>query len=109
VPLYVLFQDIAGIRPLTPGFEQIAIRPQLADLPDLDLTAHTPRGPIQFTARALDGGGHRVLITIPEGCQAELLVPATCQPKLEALSPDHPLGLKRFRLVAGRLNTLEVP
>jgi alpha-L-rhamnosidase len=31
-PLLVLYMDIAGIRPLKPGFEEIVIRPQLQDI-----------------------------------------------------------------------------
>ena len=29
VPLYVLFQDIAGIRPTAPGFSRFQVRPSL--------------------------------------------------------------------------------
>ncbi len=33
VPLYVLAQDIAGVRPTSPGYATCQIRPQLGDLP----------------------------------------------------------------------------
>jgi hypothetical protein len=38
-PVFVLFMDIAGIRPMEPGFARCAVRPRLADLGGLDLTA----------------------------------------------------------------------
>ena len=40
VPLYILAQDIAGIRPTAPGYARCQIRPQLGDLQELELTVH---------------------------------------------------------------------
>ncbi len=107
-PVFELFLDIAGIRPTAPGFTQCVVRPQLADLGRLDLTANTIRGPIRFIAEPAPGG-HHVSLTLPAGCEGELLLPATTQPSLEALTPDHPLGLKRFRLEAGTACEFDVP
>lgn len=59
MPAYALFMDIAGIRPTSPGFATCTIRPQLADLGKLELTAQTARGPIPFSAIPKNGG-HRV-------------------------------------------------
>ncbi|MCX6625886.1 MAG: hypothetical protein NTY38_33445, partial [Acidobacteria bacterium] len=71
---FVTYMDLAGIRPLEPGFARCRIRPQLGDLSDLRLTAYTVRGPIEFDARA-EAGGRRVRITLPVGCTAELVLP----------------------------------
>jgi alpha-L-rhamnosidase len=106
-PIYVLFSEIAGIRPTAPGFARCQIRPQLADLPDLRLTYHTPRGPIRFAAER-HGHGHHVAITIPAGCQAELLLPNPEGVNLPPLVPDSPLGLKRFQLESGRENVFQL-
>ena len=72
-PIYLLFMDIAGIRATAPGFAHCEIRPQLADLGDLELTYYTVRGPIQFTAKR-QPAGHEVTIRLPAGCNAELLM-----------------------------------
>jgi hypothetical protein len=72
-PLYVLFMDIAGIRPAAPGFAKCTIRPQLADLGSLSLTAYTVQGPIHFEAIE-ESHGHRYRIHLPEGCTGELLL-----------------------------------
>jgi len=73
VPLYITIQGLAGIRPLAPGFARAELHPQLGDLPDLELTAHTVRGPLHFAARG--AMGHRELtIEPPPGCQAELVL-----------------------------------
>ena len=33
-PLSILFAEIAGIKPLKPGFEDVLVRPQLYDMED---------------------------------------------------------------------------
>jgi len=65
-PLQILFSEIAGIKPVRPGYEQCAIEPQLGDLPSLRLTAHTVRGPIRFEAIRDDSGAHLVRVIAPE-------------------------------------------
>ncbi|MCC6695429.1 MAG: alpha-L-rhamnosidase N-terminal domain-containing protein [Candidatus Hydrogenedentes bacterium] len=107
-PAYLLYMDIAGIRPASPGFEKCVVRPQLGGLGKLELTVYTPRGPIPFSA-VPESGGHRVTVTLPKDCEGELLLPPSAKPDLEALTPDHPLGLKRYRLVSGAANTFLVP
>jgi len=99
-PLYVTFMDLAGIRPLTPGFARCRIQPQLGDLPDLALTAWTPRGPIEFSAQA-ETGGHAVRVKLPAGCEAELAVPdASRVPGAKTgTSRD---GLSTYRIAEGQ-------
>ena len=54
-PIYVFFSDVAGIRPTAPGFARCQVRPQLADLPDLEADlSHGPR-PDPFRGRAPPG------------------------------------------------------
>ena len=106
-PLYVLLMDIAGIRPTAPGFARLQVRPQLADLGDLDVTVYTVRGPIRFVAEPA-ANGHRVSLTLPADCEAELLLPKGSAANLEALAPDRPLGLKRFKLQPGKTNAFHV-
>lgn len=91
-PLFVLAQDIAGIRPLTPGYARCQIRPQLADLKELELVVHTPHGPIHFHGQSTPEG-QRVSLTIPDGVQAELLAPA-----------DSANGQRRMELKSGQTN-----
>jgi hypothetical protein len=106
-PLYVLFMDIAGIRPTTPGFSRFQVRPQLGDLTDLDLTYYTVRGPIRFVAGKRPEG-HQISVAVPKGCEGELLLPPGDSTSLPVLLPDHRLGLKRYRLEAGKENVFVV-
>jgi hypothetical protein len=46
-PLQVLFLDLLGLQPLVPGFARYELRPQLADLGDVDVTMHTPQGRVR--------------------------------------------------------------
>lgn len=70
-PLYVLSQDIAGIRATSPGFATCSIAPQLGDLPSLAVTVHTPHGPIGFRAECTTDG-HMVQLDVPDGIRAQL-------------------------------------
>jgi hypothetical protein len=107
-PIYCLFMDVAGIRPTAPGFARCQIRPQLADLGDLTLTYPTPRGPIEFAANR-GPGGHQLTLGIPGGCEAELVLPEGAATTLPPLPPDAQCGLKRYRLVSGQTNHVQVP
>jgi hypothetical protein len=49
-PLTALYQGILGLWPAKPGFEEMEIRPQLGDIQNLSLTAHTPKGPVRMVA-----------------------------------------------------------
>jgi len=107
-PIYLLFTDIAGIRPTAPGFARCQVRPQLGDLGHLDLTAHTVRGPIRFIAE-LVGDQHHGSLTLPPDCTGELLLPAGAGTDLPPLAGDHPLGLRAFRLDPGSTHQFALP
>lgn len=96
---YCFFMNVAGIQPLEPGFRRCAIRPQLGDLESLDLTAQTVRGPIHFHSQG-PLGQRELAITLPAGCEGELVLPAGEQPGLEKLA-SLPTGLDRYRLPPG--------
>jgi len=98
-PLYCFFMNVAGIQPLEPGFRRCEIRPQLGDLEDLDLTAHTVRGPIHFRSQG-PLGQRELAITLPTGCEGELVLSAGEQPDLERLGSTQN-GLNRYRLAMG--------
>ena len=102
-PIYVLMMDIAGIRPTAPGFAHYQVRPQVGDLGRLELTAYAPIGPFEFSSEPTPAG-HKIILKVPPQGEGELLLPADAKTDLEPLTPDHPLGLKRFRLRAGQAN-----
>ncbi len=74
-PLFIMYQHIIGIRPLTPGSDRIQIRPQLGDIDIISATIHTVKGPILFKSRGKIG--NRIInIKLPAGVSAELVLPA---------------------------------
>ena len=99
VPLYVTIQGLAGIRPLLPGFARAEIRPQLADLHDLELTAHTVRGPFRFAARGTMGR-REITVAPPAGCQAEIVLHREESVDLPRAVGPVPAGCFRYRLPA---------
>lgn len=79
VPLLTLLTDLAGIRPTAPGFERYVVEPRLCDLGPVDLTVHTPAGPVRIESGAGEGADARVRhlrVTAPEGGAGELVLPA---------------------------------
>ena len=99
-PIYVLYQDIAGIRPLAPGFARLQFRPQFGDLPDLYLIAHTPRGPVTFRSTR-EGKGHRIDVTMPADCEAELHLPPGVKSEFPVAASDGALLVKKYKLPTG--------
>jgi hypothetical protein len=106
-PLFVTYTEVAGIRPTAPGFARCQVRPQLGDLDRLDLEAYTVRGPIRFLAKKVPGG-HRLTLTLPAGCQGELLVVDGKGIDLPPLPGDEKLRLKRFQLEPGKEHVVRV-
>jgi alpha-L-rhamnosidase len=100
-PLYIAYMGLAGIRPITPGFERVEVRPQPADLDFLELTARTVRGPLFFRSEGKKGR-RDLTLELPSGCEGELVVPREENLNLPvSVSPSLP-GLKRHRLAPGR-------
>jgi alpha-L-rhamnosidase len=100
-PIYVAAMSLAGIRILEPAFRRYEIRPQLADLPDLALTVHTPHGPIAFSGKG-PLGDRTLTLTLPPNAVGELVVHRDERLALTLISPG------RFALPAGRTVTIEL-
>ena len=66
---------------------------------ELDLTAHTVRGPIYFHSQG-PLGRRELTLALPKGCEGELVLPASEEPELEKLA-NAQAGLNRYRLEAG--------
>lgn len=101
VPLYFMHMSVAGVRPLEPGFARCEIRPQLADLTELELVTHTPRGPIHFASTG-NRGDRTVALETPASCQTELVVHRAEQLDLLAVEAPARSGSVRYLVPAGR-------
>lgn len=72
-PLFLTYMDLAGIRPLEPGFSRVQIRPQPGPLQLLELSNYTVKGPLAYKLSGMQGK-RSLLIDLPPGCTAELVV-----------------------------------
>ena len=106
-PLYIVYMGLAGIRPLEPGFKRVEIRPQPADLSQVELVARTVRGPLVF--RSLGNRGNRELsLELPKGCEGELVLPEQESINLTPIPRTEAFGLRRYILPAGRATALKL-
>ena len=101
VPLYLAFHGLAGLRPLVPAFKRVELRPQLADLADLELTAHTVQGPIQVSARGAIGR-REITVSLPSGCAGEIILRREESVTLDRAAGPAPARHLRYKLPAGR-------
>ncbi|MBF8294571.1 MAG: alpha-L-rhamnosidase [Bacteroidetes bacterium] len=107
VPLYVLYMNIAGIKPLLPGYRKYEIVPQCADIRSLELVAHTVRGPIRMKWDGVVGERQLVIETPPEAA-GEIALDKREDVFLKRLRSTGPLKRARYQLPAGEKVTLNL-
>jgi hypothetical protein len=78
-PLYHYFATILGIRPASPGFRSVEIRPQLGPLTSVRGTLVHPRGEIKADFY-LEQGQLRGSVTLPAGVNGVLHYDGTTRP-----------------------------
>jgi alpha-L-rhamnosidase len=101
-PTIAAYAELLGIKPTEPGFAEVEIRPQFADLQFISGSCTTPKGTI--TIRAEKTASDMTLdIKPPKDCRATLLLPDTQQPeRLEKIEGKVPwTGLERWTLPSG--------
>jgi alpha-L-rhamnosidase len=92
-----LFGDVAGLRPLAPGWQRIEVRPALtAYLDHASASVSTPYGEASVAWRKV-AGSIEVDVTIPVGTEAVVGLPGR---------PDVTLGSGRHHLTAPEISTL---
>lgn len=75
VPANVIPRFVLGVRPLTPGFGKVLIRPQPGDLGEVRGVVPTVRGPIAVEVRATPAA-YALSVGIPANTTARIEVPA---------------------------------
>lgn len=100
-PLYLLYMGIMGLKPTSPGFTTYEIRPQLGNLPQLSVGAHTPLGTIRMMSNG-SAGNRRVTLDVPARGSGVLVLPEQEVVQLEPLPPQDASGLRRYTLPAGQ-------
>jgi hypothetical protein len=102
-PLFVLYGDILGLRPTSPGFAEFDVRPQLGGLDSIEGTVHTVKGPLRIECRQRKNEKKLVLrISAPPGTKPSVVLPSGAQllgtPQGTRPQPGPVSGTKRWRL-----------
>lgn len=106
-PLIILYQGIAGIQPLDPGYKRVSVRPQLGDLKDVELEVQTPAGGIYFKSHGLRGK-RELTLRIPAGITAVLTLDAREKVNLKSCGSDEQQGTKQYEIVGGKTISLKL-
>lgn len=83
----VIARRLMGIRPLKPGFEEMAICPQPGGLPHARIVQPSPRGSIGVEWRTRRDGKLNLSVTVPANSTARLTLPHTG--RVVTLPPGH--------------------
>ncbi len=70
-PIVLLYQGLAGAKPLTPGGKTYRIRPQPGDLRLVDIDIQTPAGAITFKTEGVKGS-RTLSLEVPKDGEVEL-------------------------------------
>ena len=106
-PLYVLYMNIAGIRPLMPGYRTYEVVPQFADLESLRLACNTVKGAIVVEVKGRIGE-RELSIETPLSAEGEIALDARESVELKRLRGLGPLKRNRYRLPPGKKTTMNL-
>jgi len=102
-PLLTAYMDLAGIKPITPGYTKFSVEPLPGSLELLEIQNYTPSGPIGFKCSGKKG--KRILsIKVPLGISGELVLDSREKVKLKELTSVQ--NLKHYELAPG--STIEL-
>ena len=98
-PIVMLYQGIAGAKPLTPGGTKYRIWPKPSDLSLIDIDIQTLSGAIKFKSEGLKG--NRIFsLEVPEGTEVELWLDSREKPGLPKI-PDQVSNIAKYRIASG--------
>jgi hypothetical protein len=105
-PIVLLYQGLAGAKPLTPGGKKYRIWPHPEDLSLVDIDIQTLTGAIVFKSEGLKGD--RVLsLDVPQGTEVELWLDAREKTNLPLIEKTGN-GIAKYRLAGGSKIQLKV-
>jgi hypothetical protein len=105
-PIVLLYQGLAGARPLTPGGKTYRIWPKPGDLTLIETDIQTVSGAIRFKTEG--GKGNRMLtLEVPEGIEVELWLDSREKPGLPEITGVNN-SIKKYHLTGGSKVSLKL-
>ena len=100
IPLYCMYTDLLGVKPLAPGCKTMQIKPQLGGMGDMNVDIHIPQGAIGFAA-VRGACGYHITVAVPQGCEVVLVLDGTAMVDMAPAMVDAD-GLRKFRVSGGQ-------
>ena len=98
-PIMMLYQGLAGAKPLTPGGSNYRIWPRPCDLKLIDISIQTTAGPIGFKSEG-ERGKRTLTLAVPAGQEVELWLDAREKVSLP-LKGKNENGTNKYRIAGG--------
>jgi hypothetical protein len=98
-PIVMLYQGIAGAKPLTPGGKKYRIWPHPEDLKLVDIDIQTLTGAIAFKSEGFKGD-RLISLDVPQGTEVELWLDAKEKTDLPLIEKTGN-GIAKYRLAGG--------
>jgi alpha-L-rhamnosidase len=95
----LLYQGLAGAKPLTPGGKKYRILPQPGDLSLIDIDIQTLAGAIKFKSEGLKGN-RTISLEVPEENEVELWLDSRENARLPVIEKLGN-GITKYRLTGG--------
>jgi alpha-L-rhamnosidase len=105
-PIVLLYQGLAGAKPLTPGGKKYRINPQPGDLSLINIDIQTMGGAIKFKSEGLKGS-RTILLEVPKENEVELWLDSRENVKLPVIEKTGQ-GITKYRLTGGSRLTLKL-
>ena len=105
-PIVLLYQGLAGAKPLTPGGKKYRILPQPGKLTLVDIDIQTLSGAIIFKSEGLKGK-RTLSLEVPEENEVELWLDSRESVKLPVIEKSAK-GITKYRLAGGSKVTLKL-
>ncbi len=104
VPANTIARYVIGVKPSSPGFETVEIKPHIYSLNSVESAIPTIRGNISLAYKKIDDNEYLLSIEIPPNMQADMFLPVRANKRLNQIFLDS----KKINVVKGRKETEHV-
>lgn len=88
VPANTIARHIIGVKPSSPGFENVVIKPRIYSLKSVESAIPTIRGNISLTYKKINDDEYLLSLEIPSNTQADMFLPVKINKRLNQLFLD---------------------